>query len=66
MMSVSVKVSDKSVSVPETTISYFDIKNVYIGTGKLAPEMTEALFALTDRLIDRLVISESERFRNNY
>ena len=66
MRKVRVLARDNDVKIPNTSLSLFEIKNAYIETGQLAPELTEDLFELSDFLIDRLVITESERFRNNY
>lgn len=66
MLKVTVQNRDNDVKCPKTNITLFDIKNVYIGTGTLAPELIEELFSLSDFLIDRLITSESERFRNDY
>lgn len=66
MLEVTIKSRDNVVKCPKTNITLFEIKNAYICTGQLAPELTEDLFALTDFLIDRLLQTESERFRNDY
>lgn len=66
MRKVRVLARDNDVKIPNTSLSLFEIKNAYIETGQLAPELIEDLFELSDFLIDRLVITESERFRNNY
>lgn len=66
MLKTNVQIRDRDVKTPKSDITLFDIKNVYIGTGTLAPELIEELFSLTDFLTDRLITSESERFRNNY
>lgn len=66
MRKVRVLARDNDVKIPNTSLSLFEIINAYIETGQLAPELIEDLFELSDFLIDRLVITESERFRNNY
>ena len=66
MRKVRVLARDNDVKIPNTSLSLFEIKNAYIETGQLAPELIEDLFEVSDFLIDRLVITESERFRNNY
>lgn len=66
MLKITIQNRDNDIKCPKTNITLFEIKNAYICTGQLAPELTEDLFALTDFLIDRLLQSESERFRNNY
>lgn len=66
MLTVNVQSRDKDVKCPNTQITLFDIKNAYIATGALAPELIENLFHLVDFSIDRLIYTESERFRNNY
>lgn len=66
MRKLRVNIRDKEIRVPNTVITLFDIKNAYIATGELAPEFNEDLFILIDFLLDRLLWTESERFRNNY
>lgn len=66
MQKVTIQCRDKDIRCPETNITLFQIKEAYIGTGQLAPELTEALFSLIDFTVDRLIYTESERFRNNY
>ena len=66
MQKVNIQIRDKDIKCPESDITLFDVKNAYIATGVLAPELTEALFNLADFTIDRLIYAESERFRNNY
>lgn len=66
MQKVTVQCRDKDIRCPETNITLFQIKEAYIGTGQLAPELIEALFSLIDFTVDRLIYTESERFRNDY
>lgn len=66
MQKIRVNLRDKEIKVPDTNLSLFDLKNAYIATGELAPELNDALFNLVDFVLDRLLYTESERFRNNY
>lgn len=66
MQKTNVQIRDKEIKIPESDLTLFDIKNVYIGTGQLAPELVEGLFTLVDKTVDRLIYTESERFRNSY
>ena len=66
MRKTNVQIRDKEIKIPESDLTLFDIKNAYIGTGQLAPELVEGLFTLVDKTVDRLIYTESERFRNNY
>lgn len=66
MLKTSVQIRDREIKIPESDLTLFDIKNAYIGTGQLAPELVEGLFLLVDKTVDRLIYTESERFRNDY
>ena len=66
MQKTNVQIRDKEIKIPESDLTLFDIKNAYIGTGQLAPELVEGLFTLVDKTVDRLIYTESERFRNDY
>ena len=66
MQKVTIQCRDKYIRCPETNITLFRVKEAYIGTGQLEPELTEALFSLIDFTLDRLIYTESERFRNDY
>lgn len=66
MQKTNVQIRDKEIKIPESDLTLFDIKNAYIGTGQLAPELVEGLFTLVDKTVDRLIYTESERFRNSY
>ena len=66
MLKTNVQIRDKEIKIPESDLTLFDIKNAYIGTGQLAPELVEGLFTLVDKTVDRLIYTESERFRNSY
>lgn len=61
-----IKARDKDIKVPDTSATLFDIKNDYLMYGILPAERTEQLLTLTDYVIDRLISTESERFRENY
>ena len=66
MQKTNVLIRDKEIKIPESDLTLFDVKNAYIGTGQLAPELVEGLFTLVDKTVDRLIYTESERFRSNY
>lgn len=66
MQKTNVLIRDKEIKIPESDLTLFDVKNAYIGTGQLAPELVEGLFTLVDKIVDRLIYTESERFRSNY
>lgn len=66
MLKTNVQIRDQEIKIPESDLTLFDIKNAYIGTGQLAPELVEGLFTLLDKTVDRLIYTESERFRNSY
>ena len=60
------KSRDKDVKAPAAKRTLFDIKNQYFMDGRLDNGAVEELFELVDFLTDRLIYTESERFRNNF
>ena len=66
MLKINVQARDKEVKSPVSKVSLFDLKSRYLCTNELSNEDINALFDLVDFLTDRLLLTESERFRNNY
>lgn len=66
MLKINVQARDKEVKSPASKVSLFDLKSRYLCTNELSNEDINALFDLVDFLTDRLLLTESERFRNNY
>ena len=66
MKNIDIKARDKEVHAPASERSLFDIKSQYVVSGQLESQAADELFKLVDYIIDRLLVTESERFRSNY